>query len=408
MPSPPESAPENPFRPGAGHMPPYLAGRTKEMGRFHALLAQRPVMENVVLTGLRGVGKTVLLEKLRPSAMNSGWAWVGTDLSESASVDEAALALRIMADLAVVTATWTIGTNQGFGFARQTTASSRYLDFATLQAVYSHAPGLVSDKLKAVLDVVWACAQRHSCEGVIFAYDEAQNLGDRSDKDQYPLSLLLDVFQSVQKKNMMFMLVLTGLPTLFPNLVAARTYAERMFSVINLERLGETASREAIETPTKETSITFSPRSVKEIVDISAGYPYFIQFLCRQVFDIWLLQRREGKPPASIPTAELLRKLDTDFFAGRWARVTDRQRDILNLIAKLDSAEAEFTVQQIVDGSAQLPKPFGASHVNQLLNQLAKAGLVYRNRHGRYSLAVPLLNRFILRQQAARPPTLFE
>ena len=74
---------------------------------------------------------------------------------------------------------------------------------------------------------------------MIFAYDEAQNLADSPARDQYPLSLLLDVFQSIQRKNIPFMLALTGLPTLFPKLVEARTFAERMFRVVTLDRLDE-------------------------------------------------------------------------------------------------------------------------------------------------------------------------
>ncbi len=76
----------NPFRPGAGHMPPYLAGRQAEQHEFAALLKQRPILKNLVLTGLRGVGKTVLLETFKPISVDDNWLWVGTDLSESASV----------------------------------------------------------------------------------------------------------------------------------------------------------------------------------------------------------------------------------------------------------------------------------------------------------------------------------
>ncbi len=94
---------ENPFRPGAGQMPPYLAGRTAEIDAFKRLLRQTTVLENTILTGLRGVGKTVLLESLRPEALNAGWLWVGADWSESASVSEETLATRILADIALVT-----------------------------------------------------------------------------------------------------------------------------------------------------------------------------------------------------------------------------------------------------------------------------------------------------------------
>jgi hypothetical protein len=93
----------NPFRPGAGHMPPYLAGRQKEKAEFLRLLGQEVVLENLVLTGLRGVGKTVLLDTFKPFAIGQGWLWVGTDLSESTSISEGRVAVRLMTDLAPLT-----------------------------------------------------------------------------------------------------------------------------------------------------------------------------------------------------------------------------------------------------------------------------------------------------------------
>src|SRR6266566_3168748 len=93
----------NPFRPGAGHMPPYLAGRQKEKEEFLRLLDQEVVLENLVLTGLRGVGKTVLLDTFKPLAIERGWLWVGTDLSESTSISETRVAIRLMTDLAPLT-----------------------------------------------------------------------------------------------------------------------------------------------------------------------------------------------------------------------------------------------------------------------------------------------------------------
>ena len=83
----------NPFRPGAGHKPPYLAGRQQETAEFLRLLKQDVILENMVLTGLRGVGKTVLLDTFKPLAMEQGWAWVGTDLSESSSITEERLGI---------------------------------------------------------------------------------------------------------------------------------------------------------------------------------------------------------------------------------------------------------------------------------------------------------------------------
>src|SRR5262249_29963253 len=92
----------NPFKPGAGHMPPYLAGREKEKQEFLRLLDQKTILKNFILTGLRGVGKTVLLETFKPLVIQKKWLWVGTDLSESASVSEEIIAQRLLADLSVV------------------------------------------------------------------------------------------------------------------------------------------------------------------------------------------------------------------------------------------------------------------------------------------------------------------
>ena len=131
----------------------------------------------------------------------------------------------------------------------------------------------------------------------------------------------------------------------------------------------------------------------------TGGYPYFIQFICREVYDSFLqLRRQEATVPYSVPMDAITMKLDSDFFAGRWARATDRQRELLWSIATLGKPDEEFTVQEVVQASKQLEKPFTSSHVNQILASLCGAGLVYKNRFGKYSFAVPLFDRFILRQ----------
>ena len=248
---------------------------------------------------------------------------------------------------------------------------------------------------------------------MIFAYDEAQNLADHSAAKEFPLSLLLDVFQSVQKKGIPFMLVLAGLPTLFPKLVEARTYTERMFHVITLARLTEMASQDAVTRPIAQTQkseglpFSLDPTSVEMVVRESAGYPYFIQFICREVFDVFLQQLARGDVPSAVPFHSIQRKLDSDFFSGRWARVTDRQRDLLWVIASCESSFEEFTIQEIVEKAKQgVVKGFSASQTSQMLGSLSQMGLVYKNRFGKYSFAVPLLGSFILRTYAPNAPQL--
>jgi hypothetical protein len=394
---------KNPFRPGAGHMPPFLAGRKKEQDEFKDLLKQDVVLKNLVLTGLRGIGKTVLLETFKPVAIQMGWLWAGTDLSESTSISETNLAIRLLTDLSVVTSSIVVSVSEraGTGFAGRPIEVPTALNYQTLAAIYEHTPGLVADKLKGVLEFVWPYIRMAGKHGIVFAYDEAQNLADHSAKDQFPLSLLLDVFQSVQRKGICYMLALTGLPTLFPKLVEARTYSERMFHVVFLDPLSKEETKVAVCKPIEEEDcIGFDEDSLTTVWHQTRGYPYFIQYVCREIFDIWVQALNADQPPPVVPVGEITLKLDTDFFAGRWAKATDRQRQLLWVVSLLENCEEEFTVQEVVASASNkgLKKPFTSSHVNQMLGSLSEVGLVYKNRHGKYSFAVPLLADFIRRQ----------
>lgn len=318
---------QNPFRPGAGHMPPFLAGRENEIKEFKKLLLQTTILENLVLTGLRGVGKTVLLETLKPIASQSGWLWAGGDMSESVSINEENMAIRIITDLSIHTSNIVIQTKtkQQLGFSGETESSQLTLNYHVLKNTYDSTPGLNADKLKATLELAWKVIENSKPKGMVFAYDEAQNLADHANKDQYPLSLILDVFQSIQRKGIPFMLALTGLPTLSPKLVESRTYAERMFRIIFLHSLNDEQACQAITKPIDDDncSVKFSEESVSTIVEVSGGYPYFIQFICKEVFDVFIQKIDDGNNP-SVPIEEIERKLDTDFFQGRWSRATDR------------------------------------------------------------------------------------
>ena len=395
----------NPFRPGAGHTPPYLAGRKAERREFLKLLDQEAIISNLLLTGLRGVGKTVLLDTFKPLAVGRGWLWVGADLSESTAVDEERLATRVLTDLAVATSNFVYHRQEirRPGFGDQADLFEGTLNYSTLRGVYDQTGGLVADRLKAALSFVWRAVSTapNPPPGIVFAYDEAQNMADHAKKEEYPLSVMLDVFQSIQKQGMPFLLALTGLPTLFPKLVEARTYSERMFRVVFLNRLDPPDVREAIVRPIQDDGcpITFTEESIRQIENHSAGYPYFVQFICREAFDVFASQVATGSDNPSVPIREITSKLDSDFFAGRWSRVTDRQRDLLYVASRLGDPESEFSVQEIVELSQELSvKSFSPSHASQILAALINSGIIYRNRYGKYSFAAPLLGDFIRRQ----------
>jgi hypothetical protein len=152
------------------------------------------------------------LEKIKSIAFEEKWLWAANDLSESASVTETTLATRILADLSLTVSFIEIGRKQNIGFQVEEDSAVYNLDFSYLSGMFNQMPGLISDKLKATLIFVWTVLSRKSpnTRGIIFAYDEAQNLADHSADKQYPLSLLLEVFQSLQKQNVPFLLLLTG------------------------------------------------------------------------------------------------------------------------------------------------------------------------------------------------------
>ena len=389
---------KNPYRPGSGHRPPYLAGRKTEIADFVKILEQELVLKNLVITGLRGIGKTVLLDEFKSVAIGKGWHWVGENLSEAASINEERLVTRLLTDLSVITSNiiFQEQTLSGIGFGVAGKKIANKLNFEVLTKIYQAIPGLPSDKLRKILEIVWDAVKVDDVRGIVFAYDEAQTLTDHAEKDQFPLALLLDVFQSIQKKGIPLLLVLTGLPILPARLSESRTYIERMFNVTFLTKLNNEDSRDAIIIPLKEnkSEIHFTDSSLNSIIKHSGGYPYFIQFICREVFDIFL-----QKGPAVVPIEEILRKLDRDFFSSRWSRLTDRQRDLLYVIAELPHINDEFTVQEIVKNATLQGEGFTSSYANQMLNRLIESGHIYRNRHGKYCFAVPLLRDFIIRQK---------
>ncbi len=388
---------ENPFRPGAGQKPPYLAGRNKEQDEFRSHIKQFPILKNLIYTGLRGVGKTVLLDTLKPVAINEGWLWAGTDLSESAGISESNLSIRVMTDISTLIAGFSI---KNSGIDSEIKQEIIYGSYEYLEQVYNSTPGLEADKLKNVLETVWEIV-KSKVKGIVLAYDEAQILKDKAKEKQFPLSLLLEVIQFLQRKEIPILLVLTGLPTLYPHLIEARTYAERMFHVVTLDKLNIEESREAITKPIvmQNCPVTFTELAISEIIKFSEGYPYFIQFICKETFDSYIQQIKIGITEPQVTIAEIIRKLDTDFYSGRWSKLTQRQQDILKIIANLQLDE-EFSVIEIVANSKHIigSEPFSSSHSNQILTKLTDIGIIFKNRHGKYSFAVPLMPNFIKRQ----------
>lgn len=399
---------ENPYRPGAGHQPPFLAGRQMEREQFERLLSQPVITENVLITGLRGIGKTVLFDQLRSKAEAAGWLWVGNDLAESSSISEERLALRILTDIAQA-----IGdrinrpaANSDISSLRQRLDQSfkpeeKGYTFDALRAHFEQSPGLPSDRLRAVLQRVSTLVRQLQMRGLVLGYDEAQCLCDHADRNEFPLSALLEVVSQLQKREAVTpcLLVLSGLPQVFDALIATRTYTERMFQVLRLERLSRDETRAAIVKPlsTLPVRLHTPPDLIEKAVDLSGGYPYLIQFFGRELVE-QLLANGGTLSAERFPDPEAIHRLDTGLFSARWNRTTDRQRELLILIAtRPRRGTRDFSVRELEQlRSDQLPAE--TLNFHQLVAGLCERGLLYRTRHGHYAFTVPMSEEMILRR----------
>lgn len=165
-------------------------------------------------------------------------------------------------------------------------------------------------------------------------YDEFHFIEDGKVADNFPLSLLLESFSHAQREGLRYYLVLSGLPPLFPNLVKAKTYAERMFSVKSIGNLSKEASNKAIELPLKNSNTTFTDGLIYTMVEETKGYPYFLQF-----YPYFLIQnipkKKKGSKEFNGMYSLLLKELDESFFFGRFDRASDGEQKILFEMAKL-------------------------------------------------------------------------
>jgi len=392
----------NPFHPGKGLRPLYLAGRTRELDQFARLCNANTLAQNAVILGLRGTGKTVLLEQLKAIAQANGWLWAGSDLFEYERLTEDSLARRMVIHLSTLLSTALFQHEGQYPPGDGGVHHEHPLHSENLAKDYDSAPGLPGDKLKAVFAKTKALMERAPLKGIVFAFDEAQNLCNAALPREAPLSMLVDVFSYFQRapSGCRFMLVLSGLPTLYQSLYECRTYKESTFEVMKLQQLEPDAAREAIVKPLELSGATlnFSQNAVDQIIVTSDRYPFFIQFICREAFDTWRVKIGEGEIPF-ISTRDILHKLDLEFFAPKWTRATERRQDFMHVIASIENSDREFSVQDIVSASQRwLRQGFNASHATQILQNLAEKGFVYKNRRAGYCFAIPLLGQFMRRQ----------
>ena len=380
----------NPFRPGNGIMPPYLAGREDEILWFeNSLDSALSFPQNVILSGIRGTGKTVLLRKFEGICTKKKWLFVRREFNNKLN-QEGEFLNALLTDIITKT--------KGISLAKR--LKKPVIDFGGgykediegdfISILIQKYKGPLGDRLEAILKNVYESILETDYNGLVLLYDEFHFIEDDKVADNFPLSLLLESFSHVQQEGLRYYLVLSGLPPLFPNLVKAKTYAERMFSVKNIGNLSREASQKAIRLPLKNSKITFIEELIDTIVEETQGYPYFLQF-----YPYYLVQ---NIPKGKIGLKEfnemyplLLKELDESFFSGRFNRASDGEQKILFEMAKL--------AQEIKFSELKQKTKINKNYLNQILISLINKGLIFRVGRGKYKFTLPLFGKFLLREE---------
>lgn len=383
---------KNPYRPGVGIRPGYLAGRDRAIGRFQAMLRAAPEQPAAMrMTGLRGVGKTVLLDVFAEKAVTAGWEPVQLEFQPSHNTDEALQeALVDVLDRA---------RRRMSRVERLKAAASRIVpeavrltwdDFSLELSPGSKAEAALTEELFETVRL--AIGQGRT--GVVLLLDEAQLIRDERDRHgEHPLSLLVAPIVALQRQELPLAVVLCGLPTLLANLQAARSYSERLWRGEKVESLPYEDAKAALARPLEKTSRAIESAVVEAVVEEVEGYPYFIQLWGSE---LWDAAQAAGLDVISMDLLEAIRpliyeRMDDDFYEPRLSVLTPAEQELL-----LDSAGCPYPPLRTTDLNQASRKSYG--NVNVLLGRLVEAGALYRIRKGTYEYTAPKFREFLRRR----------
>lgn len=394
---------KNPYRPGVGTRPLYLAGRDQEIRRFQAVLRSSPeIPANVRLTGLRGVGKTVLLSEFRAQAEEANWA-IGQLELEPRHNTEATLASSLVS-LCERARQRISKVERAKAAVGRVVAGTVKAFSVTYQDVTLSCDPLVEshgrDLAKALFDVVESAVGKGS-EGFVLLLDEAQVLRDATDRaGEHPLSLLVAAVSAFQKATLPLGLVMCGLPTLTGNLLRARTYTERMFRGEEIGSLDDNAARKAFVEPLRDTPVTADAGLVESVLACVEGYPYFIQLWGAELWDAAEVAAVDHFTPDLLDGIEpdIYRRVDADFYEPRVQTLTPAEQDIL--FAAATCPYPPLLISHLNRASQKTP-----GNVNVLVGRLVESGVLYRLRKGQYEYTAPKFHEFLLRRTPERGTT---
>jgi AAA ATPase domain len=392
----------NPYAPGAGQRPPELAGRDEQLDAFDVVLERvargRPE-RSIVLTGLRGVGKTVLLNALRSAAVRAGW---GTGKLE-ARPDQS---LRRPLASAVHQAVRELGPAGGAGdhalgvvkaFAQREPAGGsgrgaaklrdRWNPGITVPAVTGRADsGDIEIDLVELLSDLGGTAS-DTGRGIAVFIDEMQDLGPDD------VSALCAACHEISQARLPVIVVGAGLPHLPAVLSASKSYSERLFRYSRIDRLDRAAADAALALPAEDEDAGFTVEALEAMYAATGGYPYFIQAYGKAVWDLAPASPMTADDVAvAAPEAES--ELAVGFFGSRFERATPGEREYLRAMADVavelgDETDAVPTA----DVAANLGrKPQSLSPAR---DALLKKGLIYSGERGRIAFTVPHFGRYL-------------
>ncbi|MCG2799837.1 MAG: ATP-binding protein [Cellulomonas sp.] len=383
----------NPYTPNAGARPDVLVGRDDQLLTFDVLL-RRLVLgraeQSMIVTGLRGVGKTVLLGQFRDKALAADWAVVESEVTkhdEAAFRMETALKLRAaLFDLAP-RVRWTER------FRRAAAALAAFtvtvdpsgqlqagLDIDLVDGLADHR-NLVMDLTDVLVAVGEAAHDRG--RGVVMLFDEVQFLA----KPQLE-ALIMALHKAVQR-GLPVTMVGAGLPQVAELAGDAKSYAERLFKFPVIGDLSPEDARRALAEPARIEGVEYEPPALDLAVEVTGGYPYFIQELG---YAIWGAAASSPITPGDVTEAvELYQaKLDSSFFRVRLDRASELQRAYLRAMAELGPEP-----QKASDVAALLDRE--STQLGPTRAELIEMGLLYTPQHGYAAFTVPHFDRFMVR-----------
>src|SRR5690348_8991349 len=388
----------NPYAPGAGQRPPELAGRDEQLHAFDVVLERiargRPE-RSIVLTGLRGVGKTVLLNALRSAAVRAHW---GTGKLE-ARPDQA---LRRPLSAALHVAVRELGHPQGDdvdhvlgvikAFAQRDAAPGAKLREKWNPGIDAPAATGRADSGDIEIDLVELLTDVGGLaadvgKGVAVFVDEMQDLSAED------VSAVCAACHEISQSGLPVIVVGAGLPHLPAVLSASKSYSERLFRYQRIDRLDRLAADHALTAPAEREGVEYDAKALDAMYDASGGYPYFVQAYGKATWD---------HAPRSPITADDVRvaapeaeaELGVGFFGSRYERATPSEREYMRAMAGLATDDAEAVSTAEVARSLER-KPASLSPAR---DALIKKGLIYSGERGTVAFTVPHFGRYLRTQ----------